>query len=280
MKTYLVRGFTLVEMLVTIAIIGVLITISLPAISGVRESARQAQCNLRLAKIGQAVEDYVGANGALPAGTRDPAGPIHNVPNGLHQSWTGALLPYLDQPAAAAHLDSDVSVYDPKNAQVRHFALVDLTCPSAPPSSAAWPQSNYAGCHHDREAPIDADNNGLLFRNSAVAYEQITDGRGYTLLIGEKRSDASDLGWISGTRATLRNVGEALMTDADALAAAAAGPAAPRPDTYVGGFGSHHSGSVLFLLADGSTRTLSVDMDPQQLQLLANRADGQLIESP
>ena len=41
--------------------------------------------------------------------------------------------------------------------------------------------SNYAGCHHDAEAPIDADNNGVLFLNSAVAR---TDQRFRRLEIG------------------------------------------------------------------------------------------------
>lgn len=120
------------------------------------------------------------------------------------------------------------------------------------------------------------DNNGLLFRNSAVRYDQITDGRAYTLLVGEKRPESNDLGWLSGTRATLRNVGEDLSVPNAATPAGT--PAAAPAATYVGGFGSHHSGAVLFLLADGSVRPMGTDTDPQRLRLLANRADGQLIE--
>lgn len=126
------HGFTLVEMLVVIAIIGVLIAMSLPALSAVRESARRSQCNMQLLKIGQAMEDYVAVYGALPAGTREPAGPIQNRPAGFHQSWTAQLLPYLEQPAAVAHRDYAVSVYDPRNAKVRRYTMADFVCPSAP----------------------------------------------------------------------------------------------------------------------------------------------------
>lgn len=272
-------GFTLVEMLVVIVMIGVLIGMSLPALTAIRESARRSQCNMRLLKIGQAMEDYVAVYGALPAGTREPVGPIQNRPVGFHQAWTVQLLPYLEQPAAVANLDHAASVYDPRNAQVRRYAMADFVCPSAPDlGSAAWPASSYAGSHHDREAPIDADNNGLLFRNSAVRYEQIGDGRAYTLLVGEKRPEENDLGWLSGTRATLRNVGEDLSAPSDEapMGAAAAASAAK----YVGGFGSHHGGAVLFLLADGSVRPLETYTDPQLLRLLANRADGALVTWP
>jgi prepilin-type processing-associated H-X9-DG protein len=69
--------------------------------------------------------------------------------------------------------------------------------------------SHYAGLHHDVEAPIDADNHGLFFLNSRVTQHDVTDGLGYTLMIGEKRIDhpLPDLGWLSGTAATLRNTG-------------------------------------------------------------------------
>ena len=64
------------------------------------------------------------------------------------------------------------------------------TCSCAPPAGAA--ASNYAGCHHDVEAPIDADNHGVLYLNSHVGYDDITDGPAYTILLGEatNRHDA------------------------------------------------------------------------------------------
>src|SRR5439155_19916447 len=77
------------------------------------------------------------------------------------------------------------------------------TCPCSPRPSG---QMNYAGCHHAVEAPIDADNHGVLYLNSRVAYDDITDGPAYTIMVGEVRNGPS-LGWASGTRATLRNTG-------------------------------------------------------------------------
>jgi hypothetical protein len=65
--------------------------------------------------------------------------------------------------------------------------------------------SNYAGCHHDAEAPIDKDNHGLLFLNSRIRYADIFDGSSQTILLGEALNRSDELGWVSGTRATLRN---------------------------------------------------------------------------
>lgn len=62
-------GFTLVELLVVISIIGTLIALLLPAIQAARESARRTQCISNLRQIGLAIDQYVdrqGARGKFP----------------------------------------------------------------------------------------------------------------------------------------------------------------------------------------------------------------------
>ena len=81
--------------------------------------------------------------------------------------------------------------------------IATFLCPSDP---GPW-LMNYAGCHHDAEAAIAADNHGVLYLNSRVRYDEIADGLACTIMLGEINRDGPTLGWISGTRASLRNTG-------------------------------------------------------------------------
>jgi prepilin-type N-terminal cleavage/methylation domain-containing protein len=60
MKSLLVRGFTLIEMMVVIAIIVVLIALLLPAIAMVRERANRSSVLSTVANIHQALQSYAG----------------------------------------------------------------------------------------------------------------------------------------------------------------------------------------------------------------------------
>jgi prepilin-type processing-associated H-X9-DG protein len=194
--------------LVVIAIIGILVALLLPAIQASRESARRASCTNQMGQLIIALHDFEAAHEHYPAGTVDATGPIKNIPVGHHISWIAHILPYTDETPLYNSIDLSLSAYHSKNDPARQTSIEILICPSNPADE--MPYSNYAGCHHDKEAPIDADNSGVFFLDSRITRDDLKDGAAYTLFLGEKLIDDFDLGWLSGTPATLRNAGSPL----------------------------------------------------------------------
>ena len=274
------KAFTLVELLVVIAIIGILIALLLPAVQAAREAARRISCTNNLCQIGLAVQNYNMAQFVYPPGTINETGPIVNESRGYHHNWIAQILPYVEQMPAYRHIDFDAGVYDQSNAQVRQIQMRGLCCPSSPSVESEIGFTSYAGCHDPLETPIDADNKGIFFLNSAVRYEDITDGSANTIFIGEKLLDEDNtLGWMSGTRATLRNTGTDINVAlrSTVQTASATRETGDRDSLFVGSFGSHHPGGSLFVFGDGHVQFLSEVIVPELLQQLAHRADGKLI---
>lgn len=209
-------AFTLVEVLCVVAVVGTLIGLLLPAVQAARENARRAECANNLSQIGMALAHYDSARGALPPGTIDEQGPIYSVPQGHHMGWMAQILPFIEYRSLHIMIDFSQSVYAKKNAPARKEPIGLFSCPSycAPITGVGGNQSAslscYAGCHADRETPIDEDNNGVLYLNSHVRDEDVIDGMSHTIFVGEKLGGQWDLGWMSGTRATLRNTGTAI----------------------------------------------------------------------
>jgi len=274
------HGFTLVELLVVIAIISVLIGLLLPAVQSAREAARRCSCTNNVAQLGLALHTYEFTHEAFPPGVTGDAGPIRNVAEGKHVGWIIRLLPFMEEQALERHFTPEDGVYAESNTTVREARIPWLTCPSSNTSayrgSDGYPRvavSSYAGCHHDVEAPIDADNNGMLFLDSRIRFSDIADGSSHTLLIAERRGSEVDLGWASGTRATLRNTSPIPKRDPKVFG----DDPAPEDPLFVGGFDSDHAGGVVIAaLADGAVRGIFRGISPDVLRQLGNRADGEI----
>jgi prepilin-type N-terminal cleavage/methylation domain-containing protein len=273
------RGFTLVELLVVIAIISTLAGLLLPAVQSAREAARRCVCSNHVVQIGLSLHNYEFANEAFPAGASGDKGPIRNLPEGHHVGWMVQILPFMEETRLARHFTAEDGVYAPSNRAVRESKMNWLHCPSSPTDPAPKGDdgrrvaiTSYAGCHNDAEAPIDTDNRGILFLDSRIRFSDIADGSSNTLLIGERLGCDADLGWASGTRATLRNTSSLERRDPDSSSDAPA----PQDPLFVGGFGSEHPGVVVVGMADGAVRFLAFNLSPTLLRQLGDRADREL----
>ena len=145
-------------------------------------------------------------------------GPILDQPKGYHFGWMVQILPYCELRNVYNHFNFKIGLYETQNFTTRTTLVRGFLCPSDPganrgPTGVAM--TNYVGSHNDVEAPIAANNNGVLFLNSAIRYEDITDGSSQTIFLGEKLNDGLGEGWASGTRASLRNSGSGINRTTD-----------------------------------------------------------------
>src|ERR1043165_8858159 len=89
-------AFTLVELLVVIALIGVLVALLLPAVQMAREAARRTQCANHLKQIGLGAQNFHDGKKLLPPSR------LSNYPTGTPAyvrfvTWAVLLLPYIEQ---------------------------------------------------------------------------------------------------------------------------------------------------------------------------------------
>jgi prepilin-type N-terminal cleavage/methylation domain-containing protein/prepilin-type processing-associated H-X9-DG protein len=292
------RGFTLIELLVVIAIIAVLIALLLPAVQAAREAARRAQCVNNLMQLGIAIQNYESSHEVLPPGVVNVSGPILDQPVGYHFGWLPQILPYMEMRNVYNHFNFKLSLYDTRNSTTRMTLVRGFLCPSDPgPNRGAGSASmtSYVGSHNDIEAPIAANNKGVLFLNSAIRYEDVSDGTSQTIVLSEKLNDGLGLGWASGTRASLRNTGSGINRSSgpgavSIVTSGSSGDEGDSPDenalhdaggkpTFVGGYSSRHPGGANFTFGDGSVRFLKTSITAGVFRLLSNRADGEIIDA-
>jgi prepilin-type N-terminal cleavage/methylation domain-containing protein len=97
-------GFTLVELLVVITIIGILIALLLPAVQAAREAARRMQCSNNFKQVGLALHNYHSVKGCFPAGDYYY---VYSTPSSTSFcfGWSTYLLPYMEQEGLYNNID-------------------------------------------------------------------------------------------------------------------------------------------------------------------------------
>ncbi len=272
-------AFTLVELLVVMAVIGVLVSLLLPGVQAAREAGRRIQCQNNLKQYGRALHGFHTAFGTFPIG---------NVPN----RWWGfqaQLLPYLEAKQiyqmcnysysgdCFAACNAQAPAMDPGNR-----VLPLDRCPDDQNAGKIWyafPGVGYHGCtnYMGSMGTSPSIGNGILFSGvKPVKIASITDGTSHTIIMGE-RGIPDDLweGWpYCGQGADSTGNGDNLLSTQQGLSS---GTPDGSHDTH---FWSYHLGMAMFLMADGSVRPLFYDIDFSVFQALSTRAGGEPVEVP
>jgi prepilin-type N-terminal cleavage/methylation domain-containing protein len=304
------HGFTLVELLVVLAIIGVLIALLLPAVQSARESARLAKCQSHLAQLGLACQLHVDAYGHFPTGgwgfkaTGDAdRGFGREQPGG----WLYNVLPLIEQQAlrelgrgqsaadrlAAAALVAQTPLpiaYCPTRRPPARYPYTGSFQPfnSAPVSQVAktcyaanagdlvtgGSPGSYAEAEgYDWTGALQAT--GLIHARSAVRPAVVTDGLSKTYVLGEKRTTVGGYDWGDDQHAFVGHGTDGARFTSVELPPKPDAPDGPdAPSNLTRRFGSSHAAGCQFAMADGSVRIVAYDIDPMIHRAAGNRADG------
>lgn len=268
-------AFTLIELLATIAIIGVLVAILMPAVQSSRAAARRMQCQNQLRQLGIALHNYHDNHSIFPAGSY-MMGPAFPMQSGW--GWGAMILPHIEQAALYHQLDFNhgTAVEPNLNQIARPVPLwhcpsevepdrMTITTINRPALEVA--SGNYCGVE-----PI-------LKAMSTMRFSSITDGTSQTLLLGERVIQPSvnnslehTSGWF-GQIAFVDGYEYRSVPHFPVLPDYAINSSLSSPMT----FSSRHAGGATFCFADGSTRLLSENLDSNLLEALGTPSGGETV---
>ncbi len=270
-------GFTLIELIVSIAIMGVLIALLIPAVQATRNTARRTQCKSHLRQLGQGLHLYHDVNRCFPPGSY-VMGPSFPMQSGW--GWGAAILPYIEQTALYRQVDFGLRTGDDANRSLIAMPIPMFRCPSEigpetincePANASAYQLAagNYCG------------SEGVLSAMSRTRIADITDGTAATLLLGERVVQPGGASLPPFTSAWCGQV--AFANDYDLRSVPYLAPSSEHPinasltDPLC--FGSRHPNGANFVLVDGSVVYLAESIDSDVFLALGTAAGGESVNA-
>jgi len=192
-------GFTLVELLVVVSIIGILSGLLVPAVQSAREAARRTECSNNLRQLGIATMNFVSTNDCFPLGRDKPGEDV----------WSAhaRLLPYMEETPTFQQIDFSQPPGNARHAQVCQTVVKTFLCPAdrnrmnfqdqGNNNQYPWAKNNYRGnAGNDTgewNATTGEQNNGIFVTAIPVRLCQVTDGISHTAMFAEAiMGDADD----------------------------------------------------------------------------------------
>ena len=289
------HAFTLVEILVVIAIIAVLVGLLLGAVQKVRSSAARAKCSNNMRQFALGLHSYHDAKGTFPPGNSDYFKPANPYP---HAGWTAHILPYLEQDAIWRLMQTaykqDRYFNTVPHATYRATPLAIFGCPADPRTPGPTTKYTKEGAPFAMTAYLGVmgqtllSEDGVLYSDSKVKVADVTDGTSSTLLVGERPPDVSEtMGWCYagagqlGTGSLDMILGVREVNHWPEAKFCFKGPynfGPGRVDNICDAFHfwSLHNGGANFLFCDGSVRFMVYE-SRGMMPALSTRAGGETV---
>ncbi|MDQ3332259.1 MAG: DUF1559 domain-containing protein [Planctomycetota bacterium] len=124
------RGYTIVELLVCIAIIAVLVALAAPALQQSWAASRRVQCQSNLRNINFAMLQVADSAGRFPASGNFGRRPGSDTQSRSHHSWVVDVLPWLEQRSVADRWNKDEPIDSETNRPLASIHVPILTCPA------------------------------------------------------------------------------------------------------------------------------------------------------
>ncbi len=288
LSLFVVRAFTLVELLVVISIIGMLVGLLLPAVQSAREAARRMQCSNNLKQLGLGLHNYESVYRKFPVGSIQS-----NFISGF-----ASILPHLEQGNTYSNYDFSLYYTRPENANLSKQSVPTYLCPAmilprdVPETRGreVGGPSSYLLNEGTGSYMVKAD--GMFGahwptfgrNNPHIGFSSISDGTSHTLAVSETTYNYENYLWSASTPAplggTLRyGLARWIVGYPRVALGTTQFPINDFTNSTLAGYSSQHTGGVNALFMDGSVHFISDRVDADSFNAMSTRAGREVTDS-